>query len=196
MTACPDATLTRRTAGRARREAGFTYLMVLASVVVIGILAEVTHLTTWRILKADKEAELLFRGQAYLRAIQSYYESAHAAAGAIKSYPRSLDDLLEDPRFPGRRHIRALYPDPMGEGGKGEWLLIRAPDGGISGVASRGKEVPLKQANFPKGLEHFAGAQAYSDWIFEYRPASPTRAPVPRPAPSSAAVTPGQPSKP
>lgn len=163
---------------------GFSYALVLAAVVILGILAEAAHVTTWRIVKADREQELLFRGDAYRRAIQSYYE----AGTAIKQFPRSLDDLLKDSRFAsGKRHIRALYPDPMSKDEKPEWTLIRAADGGISGVASQSKDEPLKQANFPKEFENFAAAKAYVDWVFEYRPAA---------AVPSGQATPGTPPAP
>jgi len=103
--------------------------MVLVAVVVVGILAEAATLLTSRMTQADREQELLFRGLAYKKAVESYYR-----AGG--SYPRALDDLLKDPRTPGvRRHIRALYPDPFARSDKKEWTLIRAADGGITGVA-------------------------------------------------------------
>jgi type II secretory pathway pseudopilin PulG len=149
--------------------------MVLAAVVVVGILAESAVALSSRLIQVDREAELLFRGQAYQRAIRSYYE----AGKPIKAFPRALEDLLDDPRFPHKRHLRALYPDPLARDGKGEWTLVRAADGGISGVASTSGEEPLKQANFPPGLENFAGAKAYSEWIFEYRPIVTSPAPAP-----------------
>lgn len=153
-------------AGRARsNQAGFSYAIVLVAVVVVGILAEGAHLAMARVLRADREAELLFRGQTYRRAIQSYYE----AGSPVKTYPASLEYLLHDPRSPGRRHIRALYEDPFAEGENKQWNIVRAPDGGISGIASASREEPLKQANFPRGLETFSVAKTYSDWIFEYR---------------------------
>lgn len=140
--------------------------MVLAAAVIVGIVVEAAQLTTWRILKADREAELLFRGLAYRNAVKSYYE----AGTTVKTFPRSLDDLLKDPRFPDRRHIRALYQDPMAKDEKAEWRVIRALDGGISGVAGSSSDEPLKQANFPKELETLAGTRSYSEWVFEYRP--------------------------
>ncbi len=170
-----DVTLRRLHAVRGS-QGGFSYLMVLAAVVVVGIVVEVAHLTTWRILKADREVELLFRGEAYRRAIKSYYE----AGTTLKSFPRSLEDLVKDPRFAGKRHIRALYQDPMSKDERSGWRLIRAPDGGIAGVASRSKEEPLKQANFEKQYEQFAGAKSYSDWVFEYQPAAPAAMPLPQ----------------
>jgi type II secretory pathway pseudopilin PulG len=138
--------------------------MVLAAVVIIGILAEAATAVSSRMVQLDREAELLFRGQAYQRAIRSYYE----AGNPIKQYPRNLEDLLKDPRFPNMYHIRALYRDPMAKDDKGEWLLVRAADGGIAGVASASMEEPLKKANFPRGLERLAGAKTYAEWTFEY----------------------------
>src|SRR3989338_2666836 len=159
----------RNCRSRRGRESGFTYIMVLVAVVVVGILAEAATLLTSRMTQADREQELLFRGQAYKNAVESYYR-----AGG--SYPRTLDDLLKDPRTPGvRRHIRSLYPDPFARSDKKEWTLIRAADGGITGVASISTEEPLKKANFPKGLEKFEGTQSYADWKFEYTPGAPIR---------------------
>jgi type II secretory pathway pseudopilin PulG len=158
-------------AGRRRNSAGFTYVAVLAAVVIVGIVAEAAHVATWRALRADREAELLFRGKSYQSAIASF----HRANGV---FPRTLDELVKDPRSAARRHIRALYRDPMAPDEKGEWRLVRAIDGGIAGVASASGEEPLKQANFPAEFERFTGARSYAEWIFEYVPAPPKGAPV------------------
>ena len=111
---------------------------------------------------------------AYRNAIRHYY----ATAGR---YPRSLDELLKDPRFAYRSYLRARYPDPMahdpmlkgeesGESQNGGWRLVRAADGGIAGVASPSRQEPMKKANFPPGLEKFDGAKSYEEWIFVYEP--------------------------
>ena len=164
-------------AGKLRKSSqhGFTYIMVLVAVIIVGLLAGVGTYVTSRLIKVDLETELLFRGQAYKNAIKRYHESR-------KFFPRSLNDLLLDPQSVSKRYLRALYPDPMGKDKK-EWVLIPARDGGIAGVASAGKETPLKQVNFPKGLERFQGAKSYSDWIFEYVPKQgpPMRNPTPPP---------------
>jgi type II secretory pathway pseudopilin PulG len=141
--------------------------MVLVAIVVVGILAEVATLVSTRLVKTEREAELLYRGQAYRNAIRSYYD----AGATVTTYPRNLEDLLSDPRFPNRHHLRALYPDPMVRDDSKAWQPIRALDGGISGVASRSTEEPLKKTNFPPGFERFSGARSYSEWWFEYAPA-------------------------
>jgi type II secretory pathway pseudopilin PulG len=137
--------------------------MVLVAVVIVGIVVEAARVTTWRAVRADREAELLFRGRAYRDAVKSFHE-------ANGFFPRSLDELVKDPRSASRRHIRALYADPMAQDPAQPWRLIRAADGGIAGVASASADEPLKQANFPVGLENFTGAKSYSEWLFEYRP--------------------------
>ncbi len=148
------------------RQRGFSYAVLLIAVIVIALAAEVAVQTTSQVMKRDREDELLYRGDQYRRAIKSYYESGVG----IKRYPPSLDDLLVDPRFQRRRHIRQLYPDPMDREGKGEWKLIRATDGGIKGVVSSSEDKPLKQANFPAGMERFSGAGTYAAWTFEHVP--------------------------
>lgn len=166
---------------------GFTYVVILVAVVVVGLLAGVATVMTSNLMKAEREAELLYRGQAYKDAIKRYYE-AGGTAGRIKDFPHSLEDLLLDPRFPNnKRHLRALYPDPMSANAdkdKPTWTLMRAPDGGISGVASASKEAPLKKAHFPKGLESFADAQSYAEWVFEYVPIRTTPVVSPPTSPS------------
>lgn len=105
----------------------------------------------------DREAELLFRGAAYRNAIKSYYESGKP----IKTYPRSLNDLMNDPRRVHKSHLRMLYSDPFAKE-KGEWNILRAFDGGISGVSSQSTAMPIKTDNFRRGYEKFEGATSYS----------------------------------
>lgn len=158
-----------------RSHCGFSYVMVLAALVIVGIVVEAAHVTTWYLLQADREAELLFRGQAYKRAIQSYYD---ASPTPVKTYPRALEDLVNDPRSPNKHHLRVLYRDPMSRDEKGEWTLVRAIDGGIAGVASRSNDEPMRKANLPAGLEAFSGAKSYAEWIFDYRPPAVPGVPV------------------
>ncbi len=154
-------------AGRSTRNNhdGFTYIMVLVAVVITGLMAGVAATIVSRVMQVEREKELLFRGLAYQDAIKSYYQAGTKLNTFI--FPRSLNDLLSDPRFPGKHHIRALYVDPMGKGRR-EWRVIRSIDGGIAGVASSSKQKSLKAANFPAGLESLAGKKSYAEWVFQY----------------------------
>ncbi len=123
--------------------------------------------TVWATLdRREKEAELLFVGEQFRRAIESYHASG---PGPDHSYPPSLEELLQDRRFPMPvRHLRRLYPDPMT--GQPEWGLVRDARGGITGVYSLSEDKPMKEAGFPPQQEGFAGATSYRDWVFQARP--------------------------
>jgi type II secretory pathway pseudopilin PulG len=155
-----------------RRQRGFTYLTVLFIVAILmGGLALVGEVwETWA--KREKEADLLFVGNQYRKAIQRYVLAGKA------QYPRALEDLLKDPRQPStQRYLRKLYPDPMT--GKNEWGFVKGPDGGIGGVYSLSEDKPLKVAGFKLRDASLEGAQKYSDWKFAFSPvASPAAAPA------------------
>jgi type II secretory pathway pseudopilin PulG len=147
-----------------RRAEGFTYLLILFVVAIMGVglalVGEVWHTAAMR----DKEAELLYVGNQYRKAIERYY-----LAGPAR-YPRTLEDLLKDDRKPvTERYLRKLYPDPIT--GK-DWVLVPAPDGGIAGVHSASDDKPLKTANFGLRDAGFERAGKYSDWAFVFTPPS------------------------
>lgn len=143
---------------------GYTYVGALAVLVGVSLTAQTAFIPTQSAAIRDREAELLFRGEAYRAAIARYW----AAGGAAPRLPERLEDLLDDPRGNGLRHLRRMYPAPLG----GEWEILRGADGGIAGVAPRADGVPRRRANFPEGLEAFADADTYADWRFQFEPPS------------------------
>ena len=167
-----------------KRERGFTYLTVLFIVaILLGGLAMVGEV--WETAaKREREAELLFVGDQYRKAIGRFYEGT---PGGVKRYPRTLEELLKDPRTPSvQRYLRRLYADPFGGA---EWGIVKSPDGGVAGVYSLSEEKPLKSAHFKLRDAGFEAAQRYADWKFTYAPASPPgtvpAAPKPPAAPAS-----------
>jgi type II secretory pathway pseudopilin PulG len=162
---------------RACRSRGFTYLTILFVVAIMGaglaLVGEVWHTAAVR----EREAELLYVGNQYRKAIERYYLSGP------RQYPRSLSDLLKDPRKPGtERYLRQLYVDPLTA--KSEWANVQAPDGGIMGVHSLSSDKPLKTARFHIRDKGFEGAASYSDWKFVYVPVTaqkPAQQPLQQP---------------
>lgn len=139
----------------------------------------------------ELEAQLLWVGQQYRQALESYYR---ASPGPHKHLPVSLEELLRDSRFPQPvRHLRRLYPDPMQP--EVPWGALRR-GAQIIGVYSQSDGVPLRRTGFAPGLESFEGAGQYADWRFMFVPRAPTSpagpAPV-RPNASSASTTPAMP---
>jgi type II secretory pathway pseudopilin PulG len=119
------------------------------------------------LIQRERETELLYRGSRIREAIRSYYENP--PAGQRQQYPRTIEDLLKDPRYPQtRRHLRQVYPDPMV--GSVGWILIRDATGRIKGVHSAHQGRPLKSGGFPREYQSFETAVAYTDWKFVFVP--------------------------
>lgn len=142
-------------------QSGFTYLGLLAAVVILGLILTVVS-RVWSVSEQrDKEAQLLYVGDQYRRAIAGYYAFGH-------HYPLTVDDLLIDKRYPVPRHyLRQLYRDPLT--GLADWTLIPDPTGvGIMGVASRSQAVPIKRKGFGQFEVSFADQDCYCNWKFVY----------------------------
>lgn len=164
-------------------QAGFTFLAIMFSIVLIGTTIG-TAARQWKtVVQREKEAELLFRGQAIKRAIDFYYRTSR---GGFAQYPRTLEELLKDPGSPSvRRYLRKIYPDPITGG---EWVLIKDGNDRVKGVRSGSDEAPLKRANFPEEFKVFEGKMKYSEWVFESKPQAipggpPIQTPLPPPTP-------------
>ncbi|HEX8978879.1 MAG TPA: type II secretion system protein [Parasulfuritortus sp.] len=147
--------------GRAK-QGGFTLLWALFFVVALGIGMAALG-TEWHTLAArEREQQLLFVGDQYRQAIAAF---RLASPQGQARYPRSLADLLADPRFANTvRYLRRPYPDPVT--GRKQWGLVTDAAGGITGVYSLSKAKPLKTAGFPIADKDFEGATSYRDWVF------------------------------
>lgn len=181
--ACPMPT------GSAQR--GFSLLGLLFVVAGLGVgmaaLGTMWHTAAQR----EKERELLFAGDQYARAIESFWNMP-LPVGTPRRLPKNVAELLTDPRFPDTvRHLRRAWPDPMTGG---DWVLLKGSDGGITGVASVSEDTPFKQANFPLRYARFESAQRYRDWEFSFdadKAAAAATPPAPgAPAPQSGAAAP------
>jgi type II secretory pathway pseudopilin PulG len=149
--------------GARRREAGFTYLGLVILVTIIGLVGAATLKVDSLLRRAAAEEELLETGAAFSAALQSY---AAATPKGQPTWPRTLDDLLKDPRFPGlRRHLRKIFVDPLT--GKAEWGVVYAGDRtGVLAVYSLSAAKPLKIANFDSRFLNFENKEHISDWKF------------------------------
>lgn len=163
----------------AGQQRGAILLMLMVMVVILGLAAGMAG-QSWRsTMQRAREAELLWRGQQYQRAIASYYGVKH---GTQQMLPVKLEYLLRDPRFPNVvRHLRRLYKDPMtGE----DWELVTDPAERIVGVRSSSELEPFRQDGFPKSLEKLKGKDSYREWEFVFD------LPKTSPAPGRASKTP------
>ncbi|MGC4099191.1 MAG: hypothetical protein QM706_18925 [Nitrospira sp.] len=165
-----------------RHEAGFSYLMVMIAITLMG-LAMTTAARQWKtVVQRELEADLLAKGMEIQTALALY--SASAKAGRVmpgEVYPQTLAELTKSPK----PFLRKVYLDPVGHS---EWELLRAPTGGIMGVRSKSKRTPIKQGNFPLAVRHFEGKPTHYDWVFQYP--NPSLAAAAGPAATPFAVSP------
>jgi len=174
-------------------ERGFAMVSLLLAISIFGIVASMA-LPAWnQMLKREREAELIFRGEQYARAILLYQRQQPGA------YPPDIDTLVDG------RFLRKRYRDPMMAEGQfrvvlqtqrdvigvtgtleagSERVLEESADnddgrnrnetddvvsggvlGGIVGVASRNTDISIRTYN---------GRTRYSEWEFVYTPDSQT----------------------
>ncbi len=99
---------------------GFALLivMVAAAVLLIGLTAVLPSI--YQEGQREREAELIFRGYQYARAIAGYHQK-------FQRYPNRIEDLTKLTN--GFRFLRKEYADPMTPGGK--WRFIHANAQGV-----------------------------------------------------------------
>lgn len=141
---------------------GFTYLGLMLIIASMGAALAATAQVWSTVVQREKERELLFIGDEFRKALKGF---ASAARNSNERTPRTLNDLIKDPRYPDtRRYLRQLYVDPMT--GKREWGLQKDLKGGIVGVFSLSEAKPRKVADFSSKNREFEGKTKYSQWIF------------------------------
>ncbi|MED5621556.1 type II secretion system protein [Ideonella sp. BN130291] len=146
-------------AGKSR---GYTFVGVLLLLALCMLSLAVAGPVWSQQVRREREQELLRVGGLYAQAIASYYQ---ASPGSEKQFPQRLDQLLNDTRFVGvRRHLRALYPDPVSPGQP--WGLVLDAQQRIVGVHSLSEQPPLAEGRLEAGGVELAPAKHYSDWKF------------------------------
>jgi type II secretory pathway pseudopilin PulG len=149
-----------------RRQAGFSFLGLLFLLAGLGVALAALGTMWSTAAQREKEQDLLFIGDPYRRAIESFWKIP-LPVGTPRRLPKNFDQLLEAPRFPNTvRHLRRVWRDPMTA--STEWGLVKEPDGSISGIHSLSTSQPFKSGNFPPEYEQFREVGSYRDWVFRF----------------------------
>lgn len=145
------------------RQQGFTLLVVLGLVALMGIGLALAGPTWQAQSQREREREWVRIGTAYAKALLRYRQES---PGSARQYPESPGELLLDVRFVGvRRHLRELYPDPLSPGQDWEWVRDRQQR--VVGVRSRSTAQPfLTQAPAGSLLQRVGTGDRYQDWVF------------------------------
>lgn len=184
--------------------AGFVLFGVLVGVNLVGIGLLVANTLWSRVLQREREAELLFRGEAVVRAIERFSETRPG------TLPESLEQLVEE------KYLRRAWLDPFTgrpfrllrqEGGasaggtgpgarplpppnpaEGDPTLLMERPGLTEALPTEAREEdPSEAAATPSGIigvasesdllsfRVYQGARRYSDWRFEATATGGTR---------------------
>ncbi|MFP4890276.1 type II secretion system protein [Paraburkholderia sp. EG304] len=137
-------------------------LLALLIALMLMSIALMGALDVWSLERQrERERQLLFVGNQYRLAILRYYRAGRAL-------PASIDELLDDSRFPAPlHHLRRAYPDPVT--GKNDWVLMQQ-GARIYGVYSSSTDLPIKHAGFPLLYQDFENQKTYGGWQFFYLP--------------------------
>ena len=151
---------------RSGKVSGFAYVLLLVIVATIGLLSAFSLSIGSQVTRRDAERELLAIGNEFEQALKSYAAVGVSAGGLARGVgPRTLQDLIKDPRFPGlKRHLRQIYADPLT--GRVQWGLVIAPGGSIVGIYSSAEGIPIRRTGFEPGQVSFENAESYAGWMF------------------------------
>lgn len=140
-------------------EAGFTYIGMLAFLMVLLLWSTAAMEVSRTLVQRDKESELIFIGHQYRFAIKNFYFFSGR-------FPMSLNELenFTPKADQPRRFLRKIYRDPMTD--LPDWGVVRNPNGSIVGVYSLSEKMPIKQKNFENEDALFMDSKKYSDWKF------------------------------
>jgi type II secretory pathway pseudopilin PulG len=133
-------------AGAGHAQAGYAMAVLLVAMSVSAILMTVAMPVWKQATRREKEAELIFRGEQYVRAIRLFQQ--RAGPGAL---PPTLDVLVE------QRFLRQEFKDPM----SGEDFLVLPGAAPASGAETRIQAPGSPMARGQRSAS--AGQQAQSD---------------------------------
>ena len=166
---------------------------LLVAIGAMGVLMSMI-LPVWsQSAKREREAELIFRGEQYARAIELYQRRY------VGAHPPDLETLVDE------RFLRRLYEDPMSEDGEFKVVYQSEADEVQAGTAATGRagervgitdelsstdqdgsfSNPNRFGSRPTGgvvgvvstsdessLRIYNGQEKYSEWAFVYTPSS------------------------
>ena len=117
-------------------EFGYAMAGLLVAIGALGLLLSMAMPTWQTFVKREKEAELVFRGGQYARAITLYGEQF---AGA---FPPNVETLVEG------RFLRKAYTDPMTKDGEFEVITLDTLQN-IPGVSPAMRKNPSRSVSVP-----------------------------------------------
>ncbi|MGB7848329.1 MAG: hypothetical protein WBL63_22140 [Candidatus Acidiferrum sp.] len=129
-------------------ESGYALLMIMCFLALLVLSTLAAAPTVLSSIQREREAEMVWRGQQYVRGVRMYYMKLHR-------FPTSLEDLTK-PKTAGIRFMRQSFKDPMNKV-DGSWRLIYVGPNGMLIGSVKNRTISLTGQPVAPAL---AGAQA------------------------------------
>jgi len=145
---------------------GFTLAGLLVAISIMMILWSLA-LPSWKAMnQREKELELIWRGQQYVKAIGRYYYK-------FGTYPPNLDILVD------KKFLRKKYPDPLGPDGEWETLhqitTQKQKDGTVS--TNVGPVIGVLSQSTAQSIVWYNNMRHHNEWRFVFYPQGAPPAP-------------------
>lgn len=145
---------------RLHGSAGYAMAALLVALGVMSVAATIAMPVWHQAARREKEAELIFRGEQYVRAISLFQR--RTGPGAL---PPDVDFLVEN------RFLRKAYRDPM----TGEPFQVIRQDG-APGPARAGAPpgmIGVVSTSAERSIRLYGDRNAYNEWLFVQRDTAP-----------------------
>jgi type II secretory pathway pseudopilin PulG len=140
--------LKRHKSNERNPESGYTLLIALLIVATILLITAAAAPNIYIEGRRERDEEMIWRGQQYVRAIGLYYKK-------FGHYPHTIDDLVKSDNQ--IRFLRQAYPDPMNTD-DGSWRLIYVGPGGV--LINSVMYTNIAQVGLPMGTNAALGGLA------------------------------------
>lgn len=141
------------------KTSGFTLAGLLIAISIMMILWSLA-IPSWQAMnQREKELELIWRGEQYVKAIGRYYYK-------FGTYPPNLDILVD------KKFLKKKYPDPFGP--DGEWETLheitsqREKDGKV--VTNVGPVIGVLSQSTAQSIVWYNNMRHHNEWRFVFYP--------------------------
>ncbi len=176
-----------------KSEAGFVMSALLVSIFIMSLLLAMALPVWHHAVRRERESELIFRGEQYVRAIALWQRQRPG------STPQDIDTLIEE------RFLRKRYRDPMTKNGEFQILLqsdlatissgqMADRENGNERFSEQTTQIPRNAADHPGGvaggivgvvstsdevsIASYNGRNRYNEWVFIHTPTTEVASPA------------------
>ncbi len=147
-------------------ENGYVLIVAIIAVNLLAIFSLMAASMWERESEREREAELFFRGNEYVRAIAKFRKKN------LNRYPENIEILFK------KKFIRKLYKDPVSDSGEwnfvmkskvsGNKKLLIVPAAMLGKYIKRAYLIGVSSTSINEGFRVYRGKSRYDEWAFYF----------------------------